>query len=193
MSSVMKNLIVTILLCFSYFLSIGQSKPADQAIITPEQEAASQKWLANLYEMGVEIRNDSMILNEEAKRVLTDTTYYNFIYPKVYDWRIVQVLMKRMALKQAFWYMINLYHSNPKNKELVLQTIVPYDRIMEMDKIMISTLYSYISFDPEVSILEIGKAPVVKRPDIAEQKMLATKEIVSYILSYREQQNNTNN
>lgn len=180
----MKAIFISIFFfCFTNVCS-GQSSLSNTPV-SAAQEAAAQKWLADLYQTAVEYKGDSVILNAEAKRILSDSTYYSFLYPKQYDWRTVQVLLKRMNLKQAFWYLINLYRSEPENKELILKTIIPFDTMMEMDKIIVTTFYSYISFDPEVTTLVDGKPAAVNRPDIAEQKMLAAKEIVGHVLAHR--------
>jgi archaellum biogenesis ATPase FlaH len=93
-----------------------------------------------------------------------------------------------MALKQAFWYLVNLYNADPKHKEMVLKVIIPFDQMLEMDKVIISSFYSYIPFDPEVSIVENGMTTAIIRPDLAEQKLLAAKEVVNYIRYYRTEQ-----
>lgn len=154
--------------------------------MSPEKQAVYERWLQDLYEMGVEVKGDSIVLNVEAKHILQDTNYYKVIYPSTYHWQSVQVLMKRMALKPAFWYMINIFQQNdPRTRDVVLNAIVTFDQMFEMDKVLISTLYTYIRFDPMVTTVKDGQAMEVERPDIAEQKMLATKEIVGYVLAQR--------
>ncbi|MFT7452570.1 MAG: hypothetical protein ACI9VN_003305, partial [Patescibacteria group bacterium] len=166
----------------------GQAAGSSDLEITPEMNEASQKWMDGLYEHGVKVVGDSMTYNEESRMILKDSTYRNFIYPEKYTWNTTQALLKKMALKQAFWYLVNLYNADPKHKEMVLKVIIPFDQMLEMDKVIISSFYSYIPFDPEVSIVENGMTTAIIRPDLAEQKLLAAKEVVNYIRYYRTEQ-----
>lgn len=56
-----------------------------------------------------------------------------------------------------------------------------------MDKALVATYYTNIAFDPEVYTIVDGKEQPreVSRPDIAEKKLLATKEIVDHVMYYR--------
>jgi hypothetical protein len=148
-------------------------------------DASSTEWVKNLYAFGVEHKGDTIVLNDEARLILKDSVYHNFIYPKQYTWQYTKAILELKALKPAFWHLINLYANDPKNKDLVLKMIIPFDQIMEMDRIMISTFYSYIAFDPEVATVENGIIKAINRPDISEKKLLAVKEIVEHIHFYR--------
>ncbi|MBX2878079.1 MAG: hypothetical protein KTR30_38525 [Saprospiraceae bacterium] len=171
------------------FYSSAQHINLEDYRMSPEKQPVYERWLKDLYEMGVQVQGDSIVLNVEAKYILQDTNYYKIIYPSAYHWQSVEVLMKRMALKPALWYMINLFQQDdPITKDLVLNTIVTFDQMFEMDKVLISTLYTYIRFDPMVTTVKGGQAMEVQRPDIAEQKMLTTKEMVGYVLAHRANQ-----
>ena len=179
----MKYIVACIILNF-YLISYSQTNVNADWIAF---DAQSKEWLDDLYSIGMQRKGDSLIINDESKKILKDTSYYKAIYPEVYTWQDTQYLMKKMALKQAFWYLINLYDLDSNNKELVLQMIVPFDEIIEMDKIIISSFYSYIAFDPETVTIVKGTVSEVKRPDIAERKLIAVKEIISYIHYNRKQ------
>ncbi len=181
----MKNIFTLITLCAFSTLLLGQTARSNAENYTPEQEAAAERWLDNLYTMGFEIKGDSMHVNEEGRLILQNEDYQKLLYPEHYTWEHTVALMKKTALKPAFWYLINLYYKQPEHKNLVLQTIIPFDQLMEMDKIMVNIYYTYISFDPEVTEKKDGKS-TFKRPDIAEAKLAVVKEIVEHILYYRQ-------
>jgi hypothetical protein len=74
-----------------------------------------------------------------------------------------------MDLKKAFWHIINLYRTDTLHKELALQTFVVYDSLVDMQKILINTFYTYALTDPEVCVFKNGK-PEIVHPDILEAK-----------------------
>lgn len=149
------------------------------------QEAVAKVWVDNMYSVGVEIKGDSVHFNDEARLIVADSNYRKIIYPEVYSWTMVQALMQRKMFKPMFWHLINLYHSNPENRDLVLQMIIPFDQIFEMEKILTATFYTYSAFDPQVFSIENGRTKEVLRPDIAEHKLMATKAIVDQIYAHR--------
>jgi hypothetical protein len=157
--------------------------------VSQKQEAEYQAWLDNLYEMGVVVDGDSVFISEEARRTVTDSAYRAILYPATYNWGEAQYLLKQMQLKIGFWYLINLYIEEEKNKEIVLNFILPFDEILEMDKVLLAVFYTYGLLDPAVASLENGK-PNIKHPEIVEKKLAAVKEIVSYVLAYRIQKEN---
>jgi len=183
---------LTLVLLFSLF-SFVQHIEAQSDVTTSEykdytdeENEAAQKFLNNLYQTGIGHAGDSVVYNEEAKLLLASAEYRNLIYPPQYSWEAVREFMNRKALKQAFWYMINIFPSSKENEELVLKMIIPFDDHIEMDKVMTSTFYTYIAFDPLVSKIENGKVVETHRPDIAEQKLASTEAIVKNILYYRD-------
>ena len=152
---------------------------------TEAQEVAAKAWLDDLYSHGVTIKNDSVYFNDETRRIVSDSMYHNIIYPPSYKWEVVPALLKSKAIKPAVWHLLNLYHLDTTNRVLVLKMILPMDQVLEMDRVMLAAFYTYIAFDPEVYDIENGKSVAVRRPDLAEQKLLATKSIVDQILIQR--------
>jgi hypothetical protein len=152
---------------------------------TEAQEAAAKAWLDDLYSHGVTIKNDSVYFNDETRRIVTDSVYRNMIFPKSYVWEMVPPLLQSKAIKPAVWHLLNLYHLDTTNRVLVLKMILPMDQVLEMDRVMLASFYTYIAFDPEVYDIENGKSVAVRRPDLAEKKLLATKSIVDQILIQR--------
>lgn len=152
-----------------------------------QQEAAARAWVENLYAHGVNIEGDSVYFNEETRRIATDSAYRKLIYPDRYTWEMVPGLMQRNALKPAFWYLINLYHTDTARRDLVLKMILPLDQVLEMDRALLAAFYTYIAFDPQVYRIENGRTVEVLRPDIAEHKLLATKAIIDLIFEQRRQ------
>jgi hypothetical protein len=144
------------------------------------------KWASDLYDKGVSAKKDSFFVKEEVIKLLKDSSYRRIVYPTQYEWTGAVRLMEQMDLKKAFWYLINLYQSDMQNRQIVLGTFALYDSLMEMDKILISTYYTYAFPDPRVCRIVNGK-PEIYRPDILERGLAATREITSYIWSYRKQ------
>jgi hypothetical protein len=143
-------------------------------------------WLSDLYEHGVKIENDSLIFNEEAQRLLTDEEYHRFIYPETYSWDKALSSIQKLELKQAFWFLINLYLINDENKNLVIKSLLSYDRFLKMDKVLVSTFYTYILMDPEIGTIENGQSKIIA-PHIMENKLNALKEILFYLDKYKEE------
>jgi hypothetical protein len=143
-----------------------------------------KNWQNNLFDGGFKMENDSLHLNDEAKKLLLDSQYRRSTYPVTYTWPGAIQLLKQMDLKQAFWHLINLYKTDTSHKELALQTFVVYDSLVDMEKILINTFYTYALTDPEVCVFKNGK-PEILHPDILEAKFNKMKEIINYIVYYR--------
>ena len=144
-----------------------------------------QKWLGSLTEMGVESKSDSFFVREEVLRLLKDSAYRSSVYPQVYNWPAVTALLQKMELKKAFWQMINLYQTDTGRRNLVVGSFILYDSLMDMDKVLLSTFYTYAFADPAVCRIRNGK-PDIFRPDILEKKLRTTREIIQYIWVSRE-------
>jgi hypothetical protein len=177
-----------------FFIALGlhpevqaQAKPGSG--FTPEQEAAATAWLEDLYTHGVQQRGDSIYFNDETRRIVSDSAYRKVIYPGTYSWAMVQALMQRNIIKPAIWHMINLYHQDTSNHQLVLRMILPLDQTLEMDRVLLAAFYTYLPFDPDVYHIENGQTVYVKRPDIAEQKLMASKAITDQIFAQRARNN----
>ena len=141
-------------------------------------------WVNGLYEQGISLENDSLIINEESLRLLNDVDYRNNFYPEVYTWEPAMTYIQSQELNKAFWYFLNLYTVNDKNKELVLRALITYDGLFKTDKILISTFYTYCYMDPEVGQVVDG-ATDITAPHILEKKLKTLKEIIAFVEKYR--------
>lgn len=164
-------------------LVFGQPDTLNEHLL--QQNEAAAEWLDDLYGHGVEIKGDSVYFNDETRRIATDSLYRDMIYPGTYTWERVAALMQSRILKPALWYLINLYHTDTGRREWVMNMILPLDQVLEMDRALLAAFYTYIAFDPEVYTVVNGKTVDVRRPDIAEQKLMATKAIVDRIFAQR--------
>ncbi len=142
--------------------------------------------LSELGESGVEFSQDSIYAGEEFQKILSDSLYRDLLFPKTYTWEQTKFFIQTLELKKAFWYLINLYPESKTNKELVLKTVLTYDKLYKMDEILINTFYTYSFLDIEVCDLN-GEKPEIKRPDIQEAKLNSVKEIIAYIYHFRDQ------
>jgi hypothetical protein len=150
-----------------------------------------QHWLADLTTHGVEKKKDSFFVREEVVRLLRDSQYRQSVYPAVYTWPAVTSLLDRMELKTAFWHLINLYDSDTARRQLVLGTVALYDSVIDMDKVLLSTYYTYAFADPRVCRLAGGK-PDIYRPDLLEKTLRTTREIIGYLWMYRKEKQKKN-
>ncbi len=183
----MKNILLLFIFCFP-ILIFSQSSETEKYDKNKEvNDAAMINWLTDLNEKGVEVTKDSVKLGKELQRVLIDENYRVSIYPKIYTWEQTVVFIQKEELKKAFWFLINLYPINDKNKEMVIKSVVAYDKLFKMDEIMINTFYTYSFVDPEINIIKDGK-PEINRPDILEAKLRNVEEIVNYLTYFRDQE-----
>lgn len=153
---------------------------------TPEMEQYWKEWTRNLYERGVEMAKDSIRMNKEAIRIVNDSNYRKVIYPKQYTWTVTKELMKKMHMKVAFWYLLNLYSKDTANKTAVLTALLPYDGLYEMDRALTASFYTYAMLDPSVCTIKKGK-PQITNPVLLEKRFATLKEVVGYVQSYRKQ------
>jgi hypothetical protein len=151
---------------------------------TPEQEAYWKKWAENLYEAGIDVRQDSLVISEEARRVALDTVYRKIVYRETYTWELAMQLMEKMQLKIGFWHLLNLYAASPADRDRILKYILSFDSLMDMDRVMIGTFYTYGLLDAATGRIESGRLQVT-RPDLVEKKLGTVKEISNTILAYR--------
>lgn len=143
-------------------------------------------WEKDFLDIGFSLDRDSLHLNEEAKRLLLDSQYRKRTYPVQYNWPEAIGLMNKMELKKAFYHLINLYRTDTVHKEMVLQTFVLYDSLVDMEKILVNSFYTYALTDPQISILKNGK-PVVMHPEILEAILETVKEMIEIIKFNRKQ------
>ena len=146
---------------------------------------SNQQWLDNLYEMGVEVKNDSMYVKEEVIKLFTDSAYRSTVYTDSYNWPQAVALLNKMELKKAFWHLINLYGKDSATDSYVVGTFIAYDSLVQMDRALLATYYTYAFADPRISRLKNNK-PDIFRPDLLEQGLSRVKEIISYIWFFRE-------
>ena len=178
------KLFVLIGLVFLVCKSYGQSESYIDYTQYSSEELAAMIWLNNLYDRGIINKDDSIHTSAEFQKALLDTIYREQIYPETYNWNDVLDFMKTKELKKAFWHLINLYYKNEKNKENVLKIMLSYIKVLEMDKVLVGTFYTYCFQDPEIGIIVNGK-PEIQRPDILEAKLRIVREIVGYITLYK--------
>ncbi|MDB5243597.1 MAG: hypothetical protein JWP57_4222 [Spirosoma sp.] len=167
--------------------SQGQIAKPVKAVADSSRIANEQHWFAwqkDLYEMGVSVQHDSLRISPAVKRLFTDSLARRAAYPASYTWPVALELMKQMELKQAFWHLINLYPTDSTSRTMVLQTVVTYDKIIDMNKALISSFYTYAFADPRVGELKNGR-PNIRRPDLMDQKLSTVRAIVDYVTAYR--------
>lgn len=185
----MKNLfIIIVTMIFCGTASRGQSLM--KVDTTAESVQYWQHWMDDLNSMGLEKKNDSFYVHEEVLKLLKDPAYHKTVYPSTYNWPAAVDLLQKMELKKAFWQMINLYETDAANRNIVAGTFILYDSLMDMDKILLNTFYTYAFADPQVCRITNNK-PDIFRPDILEKKLRITKEIIGHIWAYRKQKQDT--
>ncbi|HEV7780059.1 MAG TPA: hypothetical protein VGO58_02280 [Chitinophagaceae bacterium] len=170
------------------FLSI---LPKDLGAQTNNQSAKSISrdsvilaWLENLNEESVSVTGDSVKVSAETTRLLTDESYRRLMYPKNYTWESVVQFIQKQDLKKAFWFLMNLYNVNDKNKDVVVKTFLTYDKLFRMNKVLVNTFYAYVLTDPEIGSFTDGHFNVTT-PHVMEKKLNTLKEILFYLDKYR--------
>lgn len=176
----------TLLVLISFLCIFSSASAQDKADTTgmQAQEEYWRKWYLDLYEIGVGQNKDSLKITPEVIRIMQDTAYSNAIYPATYTWPAAMDLVKTMALKKAFWHMINLYSGDEQMKNLVVAFLLPFDQRFEMDKILIASFYTYGMTDPEATSFRDGKIQIT-RPDIIEAKFNNMRNLITIIKSKR--------
>jgi hypothetical protein len=189
----MKNLITKtsfLVICLVVVCSIlpsgsfGQTNDTNMVSDKATKDSAIIVWLEGLHEQGVTTEDDSIVISKEAQRLMTDAQYRQLMYPKVYDWQMVISSIQRQDLKKAFWYLINLYMIDNKNKDIVIKSLLSYDRVFKMDKVLVNTFYTYVLVDTEIGVVTDGQFKVTE-PHMMEKKLNALKEIIFYLEKYR--------
>jgi hypothetical protein len=167
-------------------LSVAQSTTSVKKDSTNAAATFLREWEKDLLDVGVSISKDSFHVNEEVRRLMLDSQYRQSTYPATYNWALAIELMNKMELKKAFWHMVKLYQTDTARKTLVLQTFVLYDSLVDMEKILTNSFYTYALTDPEVCVIKNGK-PNVQRPDIVEKNLGTVKEIIQIVKINRKQ------
>jgi len=143
-------------------------------------EIENKKWLNTLTSKGVTFKNEEIVFDEEAIKLLKDKSYREKVYREytLYD---VGLSFSEMDIKKAFWQIINIY---PQKKDTLIQYVFAFDEILPVDEILLASFYTYAFFDPNITKLDNGK-PDVFRPDIFEEYFRRTKEIIFVIDNLR--------
>lgn len=187
----MRNpLIIAILFTFCLgSTSMAQDKAEEVALTEVdvnhllEKEKEAAEWLKALRTPGVKVTDSSMVFSKEAQRLLKDEAYRQEVYKDVYTFNDVKRSLSLGEYQKGFWQMLNLY---PDHKEDVVRFIYAYDNAFPTDEVVVASFYTYGFFDPRITKLD-GDKPNVYRPDIFEEYLRRTREIVSYILVYRKE------
>lgn len=156
----------------------------EQAILMYENEELLKLWVEELTKPGVVVDGTQMTFSKEALRLMNDADYRKSVYKDSYGWEDVIASLTTMEIQKSFWQMINMY---PDNRDKVLQYIYFYDRKIPSDEVVTAAFYTYAFFDPKITTIENGK-PNIHRPDIFEEYLRRTKEIVGYIAFFRQQE-----
>lgn len=146
------------------------------------------EWMENLYEHGISATEDSIFINEESLRLMNDESYRNTIYPTIYTWEMTTRFLSSQELKKAFWYMINLYSVNDQNKNLVIKSVLTYNKLFKMDEVLEATYKTYALTDPAIGTFHDGKSDITN-PHILEKKLNSLKEILYFIEKYNDANN----
>ncbi len=178
--------LLVFLIAFVCFLS---AKGYSQTAIIPLGDSAKKyesgtAWLKDLYEPGVSLQADSLVINKEAERLLNDTQYRQTLYPAKYTWEAAASYIQKQEIKKAVWYFINLYTLNDENKELIIKSLLVYDKFFKMDKVLMSSFYTYSFTDPEIGKIENGHSEITA-PHIMEKKLNALKAMLFYLDKYK--------
>ena len=164
-------------------IAIGWPSLYGQPAVTDSATQAQQtlEWYSNLYDYGILATEDSILITPEVTEILANEKLQKILYPEEYTWEVTVALLQKMELKKAFWFFINLY---PDHEQLVLESVLHYDKAFEVDHMLLAAYYTYAFADPAVCSIEDGK-PVVKRPDLVEEKLYVVKEMVAKVSEYR--------
>ncbi|MDA9773718.1 hypothetical protein N9B82_02065 [Saprospiraceae bacterium] len=171
----MKSLLILTIIITSLTSSFAQN-----------HEAGSVEWLQALYVHGVEMTDDTIYIREEVLSLLADEDYRNEFYQNQGNWVKTMEYIKGNDLKKACWNLINLSMINEYSQEKVVKTYLTYNKMFDMEKILISSFYTYCYTDPSIGLIEDGK-PIIKAPHILEEKLEAVKEIILYAKRYEQQ------
>lgn len=180
----MHTVLASLICCIVTLASAPPSALPLPSSSTPETQARAEKWVRNLFEMGMRVEGDSLRVSDEARRVMTDSAYRKIIYPESYQWGAVKQLIDAQQMKIAIWYLINLCEADSRYRDAALKVLVALDGPLEMDKVLVSTFYTYGVLDPRVCSLKSGQFEVT-RPDLAEQRLYVVKDIIDKIVTYR--------
>ena len=123
---------------------------------------------------GVLKSGDTLKFSAEVMKIISDDDYRKSIYKDNYTFIDLKQSLEEENHLKAFWYMINLY----KNHDIqILQYISSYNKVLKMEELLYSSLYTYAIMDPRITSIKDDKIEVY-RPDIFEEYMSITNEII---------------
>lgn len=173
-----------LVMCMSPERSVGQTTMQAIAGDSVSKDSVILKWIEDLYKEDVTIVNDSVKIGKETTRLLSDESYRKIMYPEKYSWEMVVYFIGKHDIKRACWFLLNLYLSDEKNKELVIKSLLAYDKVFKMDKVLTSTFYTYILADVETGTVTDGHFQLTA-PHIMDKKLNGLREILYYMDKYR--------
>lgn len=178
------NVVVFLIAIFSFTSTSYCQTAVPPVADTAKQQEFGLAWLKELYEPGVSVQADSLLINKEAERLLNDEQYRKTMYPASYTWEAAAGFIQKQEIKKAVWYLINLYSANDQNKELVIKSLLVYDKFFKMDKVLVSSFYTYSLTDPEIGKIENGHSEITA-PHIMEKKLNTLKAMLFYLNKYK--------
>ncbi|WP_432412022.1 hypothetical protein [Rasiella sp. SM2506] len=181
-----------LLVSLGIFSLSAQPTVTDTSTITGDElkdmmanEEVLKEWITKVQTPGVIVEGGKMIFSDEAQKLAQDAAYRAEVYKNEYTIADIREPIAKFEIQKAFWRMIHLY---PNDKETILKFMYAYDKVVSADKLVTASFYTYAFFDPEITTITDGK-PNVHRPDLFEEYLRTTKEIVTYIAALREQEN----
>lgn len=167
----------------------------EQINLTQEQmeqlianEEVYSEWLTAMETPGVKIDGKNMVFSDEARRLIADSNYRNSVYKtNGYSFLDVRDSFANSEIQKAFWQMITIY---PENKDAIVKYIYAFDSVLPADKVLVGAFYTYAFFDPAITKIENGK-PDIYRPDLFEDYLRRTRELVSYVMLLRKEAKKT--
>ncbi|HEX4875875.1 MAG TPA: hypothetical protein VFV31_04335 [Chitinophagaceae bacterium] len=182
--------ILLLVICIIPQRSIGQTSTQSFSGDSISKDSVILQWMEDLYREDVTVVNDSVKIGRETTRLLKDETYRDFMYPDTYTWEMVVYFIGRQDIKRACWYLLNLYLTDEKNKELVIKSLMAYDQIFKMDKVLTNTFYTYILADKATGTVTDGHFQLTA-PHIMDKKLNGLREVLYYLDKYRNAANST--
>ena len=146
-----------------------------------ENEAQLEQWFEELKTPGVRIEDNKMYFSEEAQQLIKDEAYRESVYKDEYTFFDVKNSLASYSFQKAFYQMLVMY---PNHKEEVVAYIYAYDKVFPTDEVLISAFYTYGFFDPAITEITDGK-PNIHRPDLFEEYLRRTREIIAYVHHFR--------
>lgn len=152
-------------------------------ILAQTNQVGGDEWLQDLFKHGVEMTDDSIYISQEVLFLLEDETLRAEFYDNQQNLPLTISYIQKGELKKASWNFINLYLMNDYMKDKVLKSVLTYNQMFNMEKVLVSAFYTYCYTDSSIGYIEDGK-PVIESPHILEEKLQAVREIIHYMNKY---------